>query len=282
MSRPDAGTCGDEVRRRSTRSWCAPGSSCGPRATSRPASPAPTCMVIKPSGVGYDDLRPEDDGGVRPRRRGGRGRPGAVERHRVARATSTATCPRWAAWSTRTRPTRWPGPPGARRCPACSPRWPTSSAGEIPVAPFALIGTDAIGKAVVDALRTTRSPAVLVQNHGPFTVGADARAAVKAAVMCEDVCRTVHIARQLGEPKPIDPGRRRPPLRPLPERLRTTGTPMTDPSPFDELEVWFLTGSQGLYGDETLAQVAAQAGEVVRPARRRRRRCRSASSSSRS
>ena len=39
---------------------------------------------------------------------------------------------------------------------------------------------------------------------------------------------------------------------------------MTDPSPFDELEVWFLTGSQGLYGEETLAQVAAQAGEVVR------------------
>jgi L-ribulose-5-phosphate 4-epimerase len=73
------------------------------------------------------------------------------------------------------------------------------------VAPFALIGTDAIGKVVVDALRETRSPAVLVENHGPFTVGTDARAAVKAAVMCEDVCRTVHIARQLGEPKPIDP-----------------------------------------------------------------------------
>ena len=42
-----------------------------------------------------------------------------------------------------------------------------------------------------------------MQNHGPFTIGADARAAVKAAVMCEDVCRTVHIARQLGEPLPI-------------------------------------------------------------------------------
>ena len=46
---------------------------------------------------------------------------------------------------------------------------------------------------------------MLVQNHGPFTVGADARAAVKAAVMCEDVCRTVHIARQLGEPLLIAP-----------------------------------------------------------------------------
>jgi L-ribulose-5-phosphate 4-epimerase len=42
-----------------------------------------------------------------------------------------------------------------------------------------------------------------MQNHGVFTVGRDARAAVKAAVMCEDVARTVHISRQLGEPLPI-------------------------------------------------------------------------------
>ena len=42
-----------------------------------------------------------------------------------------------------------------------------------------------------------------MQNHGVFTIGADARAAVKAAVMCEDVARTVHIARQLGDPLPI-------------------------------------------------------------------------------
>ena len=38
-----------------------------------------------------------------------------------------------------------------------------------------------------------------MQNHGPFTVGKDARAAVKAAVMLEDVARTVHVARQLGD-----------------------------------------------------------------------------------
>jgi L-ribulose-5-phosphate 4-epimerase len=37
-----------------------------------------------------------------------------------------------------------------------------------------------------------------MRNHGPFTVGPDARAAVKAAVMVEDVARTVHIGRQLG------------------------------------------------------------------------------------
>lgn len=77
--------------------------------------------------------------------------------------------------------------------------------GEIPVGPFALIGDDSIGRGIVATLDEHRSPAVLMQNHGVFTVGPDARAAVKAAVMCEDVARTVHIARQLGEPLPIEP-----------------------------------------------------------------------------
>jgi L-ribulose-5-phosphate 4-epimerase len=74
---------------------------------------------------------------------------------------------------------------------------------EIPVGPFALIGGDDIGKGIVATLSGHRSPAVLMQNHGVFTIGKSARAAVKAAVMCEDVARTVHIARQLGEPLPI-------------------------------------------------------------------------------
>jgi L-ribulose-5-phosphate 4-epimerase len=44
-----------------------------------------------------------------------------------------------------------------------------------------------------------------MQNHGPFTIGRDARDAVKAAVMLEDVARTIHIARQLGTPLPLAP-----------------------------------------------------------------------------
>jgi L-ribulose-5-phosphate 4-epimerase len=75
--------------------------------------------------------------------------------------------------------------------------------GEIPVGPFALIGDDSIGRGIVETLRGHRSPAVLMRNHGVFTIGKDAGAAVKAAVMCEDVARTVHIARQLGEPLAI-------------------------------------------------------------------------------
>jgi L-ribulose-5-phosphate 4-epimerase len=75
--------------------------------------------------------------------------------------------------------------------------------GEIPVGPFALIGDDSIGRGIVETLRSHRSPAVLMRNHGVFTVGKSARDAVKAAVMCEDVARTVHIARQIGTPIPI-------------------------------------------------------------------------------
>jgi L-ribulose-5-phosphate 4-epimerase len=77
--------------------------------------------------------------------------------------------------------------------------------GTIPVGPFALIGDDSIGRGIVETLQVSHSPAVLMQNHGPFTIGKDARSAVKAAVMCEEVARTVHIARQLGDPLPIDP-----------------------------------------------------------------------------
>ncbi len=78
--------------------------------------------------------------------------------------------------------------------------------GPIPVGPFAIIGDDSIGHGIVETLRESRSPAVLMRNHGPFTIGKDGRAAVKAAVMCEEVARTVHIARQLGQPLPIDQG----------------------------------------------------------------------------
>ncbi|GAA1751030.1 L-ribulose-5-phosphate 4-epimerase [Luedemannella helvata] len=76
--------------------------------------------------------------------------------------------------------------------------------GDIPVGPFALIGDDSIGRGIVETLSGSRSPAVLMRNHGVFTIGRDAKAAVKAAVMCEDVARTVHIARQLGTPLQIE------------------------------------------------------------------------------
>ncbi len=75
--------------------------------------------------------------------------------------------------------------------------------GEVPVGPFALIGDDSIGQGIVSTLSGHRSKAVLMTNHGVFTIGASAKAAVKAAVLCEEVARTVHMARQLGDPLPI-------------------------------------------------------------------------------
>jgi L-ribulose-5-phosphate 4-epimerase len=77
--------------------------------------------------------------------------------------------------------------------------------GPIPIGPFALIGGEEIGHGIVETLAGHRSPAVLMRNHGVFTVGKDAKDSVKAAVMCEDVARTVHLARSLGEPLAIPP-----------------------------------------------------------------------------
>ena len=77
--------------------------------------------------------------------------------------------------------------------------------GEIPVGPFALIGDEEIGRGVVETLTGHRSAAVLMRAHGVFTIGGGPRAAIKAAVMCEDAARTVHLARSLGEIQPLDP-----------------------------------------------------------------------------
>ena len=76
--------------------------------------------------------------------------------------------------------------------------------GEIPLGPFALIGNDDIGKGIVETLTGHRSPAVLMKNHGVFTIGKDAKAAVKAAVMCEDVAKTLWIAQSMGKINKID------------------------------------------------------------------------------
>jgi L-ribulose-5-phosphate 4-epimerase len=76
--------------------------------------------------------------------------------------------------------------------------------GEIPVGPFALIGDEEIGRGVVEALTGHRSPAVLMRSHGVFTIGPGPLEAIKAAVMCEDAARTVHLARALGDAVPLD------------------------------------------------------------------------------
>lgn len=75
--------------------------------------------------------------------------------------------------------------------------------GPIPCAPFAFIGDESIGRLVVEGIGD--SPAILLKNHGVFTVGPTAEAAVKAAVMVEDIAATVFAALQLGTPEELDP-----------------------------------------------------------------------------
>lgn len=156
-------------------------------------------LVIKPSGVSYDELTPESmvvcdlDG----RLVAGEGAPSSdtaahayVYRHMPDVGGVVHTHSTYAtAWAARGEP-----------IPCVLTMMGDEFGGDVPVGPFALIGDDSIGRGIVETLRGSRSPAVLMQNHGPFTIGVDARAAVKAAVMVEEVARTVHIARQLGEP----------------------------------------------------------------------------------
>jgi L-ribulose-5-phosphate 4-epimerase len=166
--------------------------------------PGEDLLVIKPSGVSYDDLTPASmivcdlngdvvEGDLSPSSDTAahayvyRAMPevgGVVHTH------STYGC----AWAARGEP-----------IPCVLTAMADEFGGEIPVGPFALIGNDDIGKGIVATLSGHRSPAVLMRNHGVFTIGPDPTSAVKAAVMCEDVARSVHISRQLGEPLPIDP-----------------------------------------------------------------------------
>ncbi|WP_211881386.1 L-ribulose-5-phosphate 4-epimerase [Pseudarthrobacter albicanus] len=178
-------------------------------------------MVIKPSGVSYDELTPElmvvtdlygspvtgisaDAGGTPAEWTNPELSPssdtaahGYVYRHipdvgGVVHTHSTYAT----AWAAR-----------GEAIPCVLTMMGDEFGGSIPVGPFALIGDDSIGRGIVETLQASHSPAVLMQNHGPFTIGKDARSAVKAAVMCEEVARTVHISRQLGEPLPIDPAK---------------------------------------------------------------------------
>ncbi|PJI95043.1 L-ribulose-5-phosphate 4-epimerase [Luteimicrobium subarcticum] len=164
-------------------------------------------LVIKPSGVTYDALTPEAmvvcdlEGNLVP---GGEGA-GAPSSDTAAHAYVYRSMPEvgGVVHTHSTYATAWAA--RAEEIPCVLTMMADEFGGPIPVGPFAVIGDDSIGRGIVDTLAGSRSPAVLMRNHGPFTIGADAKAAVKAAVMLEEVARTVHVSRQLGEPLPIEP-----------------------------------------------------------------------------
>jgi L-ribulose-5-phosphate 4-epimerase len=164
--------------------------------------PGTDLMVIKPSGIGYADLTPGSmvlcdlDGnavedGYSPS--SDTATHAYVYRHMPEVGGVVHTHSSYAtAWAAR-----------GEAIPCVITAMADEFGGEIPVGPFAPIGTDAIGRGIVSTLTGHRSPAVLMASHGVFTIGATAKDAVKAAVMCEDVARTVHLARAFGELQPL-------------------------------------------------------------------------------
>jgi L-ribulose-5-phosphate 4-epimerase len=166
--------------------------------------PGTELMVIKPSGVSYEDLTADSmvvcdlqgvvvDGDLKPSSDTAAHAYVYREMAEVGGVVHTHS-PYATAWAARGEP-----------IPCVLTAQADEFGGEIPVGPFALIGGDDIGRGIVETLKGHRSTAVLMRNHGVFTIGQDAKAAVKAAVMCESVAYTVHLARQLGEPLPIPP-----------------------------------------------------------------------------
>jgi len=168
--------------------------------------PGADLFVIKPSGVSYDDLASENmilchlDGTVVAGTPGSDRSPSSdtaahayVYRHMPEVGGVVHTHSTYAtAWAAR-----------GEEIPCVITAMADEFGGPIPVGPFAIIGDDSIGRGIVETLTGHRSRAVLMQNHGPFTIGVSATDAVKAAVMVEDVARTVHLARQGGPLVPI-------------------------------------------------------------------------------
>lgn len=164
--------------------------------------PGTNLMVIKPSGVAYDELSADAmvvtdlDGNLVDGQRSSSTDTAThayVYRHLPRVGGIVHTHSRFAtAWAAVGQP-----------IPCVLTMIADEFGGPIPVGPFALIGDDSIGRGIVDTLAGHRSRAVLMRGHGPFTIGRDARDAVKAAVVLEDVARTVYLARMLGDLKPI-------------------------------------------------------------------------------
>lgn len=164
--------------------------------------PETNLVVIKPSGVKFDDLLPENmvvvdiDGNI-------------VEGDLKASSDTASHC-----YIYRNMPevngvvhthSRYATAFAAvgKAIPCITTAMGDEFGGEIPCGGFALIGGEEIGEVVVQALRDHRSPSCLLQNHGVFALGPSAEKAVKAAIMTEDNAAIVWTALQLGTPIPI-------------------------------------------------------------------------------
>jgi L-ribulose-5-phosphate 4-epimerase len=157
-------------------------------------------VVIKPSGIRYEDMRPEHmvvldlDGKIIE----GNLKPSSdsfshlyIYKHRPDVGGVVHTHSRYATAFAAV----------GKAIPCALTAIADEFGGPIPCGRFALIGDDAIGKVVVESIG--KSPAVLLKNHGVFTIGKNATSAVKTAVMTEDVAATIWLAMQIGTPEVI-------------------------------------------------------------------------------
>jgi len=157
-------------------------------------------LVIKPSGIRYEELTPRKmvvvdlDGKVVE----GDYKPSSdtfahvyVYRHRpdVHGVVHTHSCfaTAWAA--------------AGRSIPPILTAICDEFGGAIPLGAYAKIGGDEIGREIIRSIG--ESPAILMKNHGVFTIGTSPEAAVKTAVMVEDAARTAFYAFELGTPDEI-------------------------------------------------------------------------------
>ena len=159
-------------------------------------------VVIKPSGVDFDELQPEDmcvvdlEGKVV----GGRLKPSVdaathlyVYRQMPQVGSVIHTHSNYAtAFAALGRP-----------IPCCLTAIADEFGGPIPVSDYARIGEEEIGQEVVAKIGAC--PAILMRNHGVFTIGRTVADAFKAAVMVEDVAKTCYLALLVGEPEEIPP-----------------------------------------------------------------------------
>lgn len=159
-------------------------------------------VAIKPSGVRYEHMHPEDIVIVDPE--------GRVVEGRLSPSVDAATH----LYVYRQRPdvggvVHTHSPYATAFAAVGRPIQPCLTAiadefgCEIPLGDFAPIGGEEIGREIVRSIG--RSPAILMRQHGVFAIGGDAEAAVKTAVMVEDAARTLWLAMQIGEPQPLPP-----------------------------------------------------------------------------
>jgi len=160
------------------------------------------CVVIKPSGLTFDELGPENMVVVDADAR-------VVEGDYKPSSDTATHCAIYRAMP-QVGGIVHTHSPYATACAALGRDIPcvlTAMAdefgGPIPCGGFALIGGEEIGRVVVETLSGSRSPACILQNHGVFTIGPTAEAAVKAAIMTEDNAAIVWAALQIGTPIPL-------------------------------------------------------------------------------